>query len=112
MATKDDLRLMMLAHLRVVPETTTTVPAEQARRADLYIDASRAMLLEKGLCWWDEDSIPDAVVDPLSKYVAARACSAFGKAGKGYEAQEVPARMEIAALKSSEERPTARTQYF
>lgn len=112
MATKDDLRIMVLSHLRVIGEDVTTVPAEQARRADLWIDGARAMLLEKGLCWWDENAIPAAVQVPLARYVAALCCSAFGKAGKGYEAQEVPARMEIAALKSSEERPVQRGQYF
>lgn len=111
MATKADLRRLVLAHLTVIdPEDTPT--AGQASQLDLWIDADRAWLLERGLCWWDEDDIPAAVSGPLARFVAAGCCAAFGKANKGYEAQRNPARKEIAALKSSEQRETVRQDYF
>lgn len=112
MATKATLRRLVLAHLRVIDATTTTAPAELSSLVDIFIDAARATLLEKGLCWWDEDDIPDAVLIPLRAYVAAISCSDFGKAGKGYEGKERPALKEIAALKSTAEREVVRVDYF
>ena len=112
MATKTEFRRMLLAHLTVISETTVAPAPETGALADLFIDGARALLLEKGLCWWDEDDIPDAVTLPLMRYVAALACSSFGKRGKGFEEQEDPARRAIAALKSGDERPTVRAEYF
>jgi hypothetical protein len=111
MTTKADFRAMVLTHLTVIdPEDTPS--AEQAQRLDQWIDGARALLLERGLCWWDENDIPAAVTVPLTRYVAALSCAAFGQRGKGYEQFEVPARREIASLKPSEDRETTRVEYF
>ncbi len=110
MATKADLRRMMLAHLKVI-DATETPSSEHASMADLWIDAARGMLLEDSLCWWDEDAIPAAVTIPFAYYVAGLSCAAFGKNGKGYEAGVAPARTRIAALKSSDQRDTVRGEY-
>lgn len=112
MATKAALRLLVLRELKVIGTVATAASPAQMRVCDEYIDGARAALLEGGLCWWDEDDIPEAVKVPLSKFVAAQACAAFGKDGKGHEAKEIPARKRIAALKSSEERETVRQDYF
>lgn len=102
---------MILSHLRVIdPEDSPS--AGQASQLDLWLDGDRAWLLEKGLCWWDEDDIPAEIAGALTRFVAAGCCGAFGKAGKGHETLRVPARREIAALKSSETREEQRAQYF
>ena len=111
MATKADLRRLVLTHLTVLDEIDAP-SAEQAALLDLWIDGARAQLLERGLCWWDDDAIPAAVSLPLARYVAAECCAAFGRAGKGYEAQGPSARNQIAALKSSEAREEQRAEYF
>lgn len=112
MATKAQLRRLVLAELKVIAAVTTAPTAEIGALCDLYIDGGRAELLEKGLCWWDEDSIPDAVSVPLAKYIASQACAGFGKDGKGHEAKERPALKKIAALKSTAQRETVRAEYF
>lgn len=111
MTTKTDLRRMILAHLTVIDETENP-SADQESLLDLWIDNARAMLLEVGLCWWDEDSIPAAVTIPFMVYVAGLCCGSFGRAGKGYEAQAPGGRRQIAALKSTEAREEQRAEYF
>lgn len=111
MATKVDLRRMVLSHLTVI-DATEDPDAEQAQLADLWIDSARAMLLEKALCWWDADSIPTAVMVPLSRYIAALSPSSWGRAGKGYEAYEAISLRELAQLKSSAQREIVKGEYF
>lgn len=111
MTTKADLRVLMLAHLRVI-RAGETPAAEIATLADLYIDGGRALLLEDGLCWWDEDDIPEAVSIPLAHYCAGMAAVSFGKGGKGYDALGTAAKIAIAGLKSGEDRETVRGDYF
>lgn len=110
MPTKADLRRRVLSHLTVI-DATEDPDSEQAATLDPIIDDVRAMLLEKGLCWWDEDIIPQAVMLPLRNYICAHACGAFGRAGKGYEAFEPIARRQIAALKSSDQREVVKGEY-
>lgn len=110
MASKSDLRRMVLSHLTVI-DATEDPDAEQQRLADLWIDGARANLLERGLCWWDEDDIPPSVQVPLVRYIAALSPSSFGRGGKGYEAYEALSLRQIAALKSSEQRPVVRGDY-
>lgn len=112
MASKSDLRRMVLLELKVIAHVTQAPSQTEAQTVDLWIDGCRAMLLEIGLCWWDEDDIPAAVTVPLSKYIASQSCAAFGKAGKGHEAKEFPARAQLAGLKSSAETETTRASYF
>lgn len=110
MTTKADFRRMVLTHLKVI-DATENPDAEQSALLDLSIDGARALLLEKGLCWWDADTIPGAVSLPFRDFVCAMAASSFGRDGKGYEAAGVPARKAIAGLKSSDQRETVRGEY-
>ena len=112
MATKADLRRMVLLELKVIAHVTQAPSQTQADTCDLWIDGVRSMLLEVGLCWWDEDSIPSGVMIPLSKLIASQSCGAFGKNGKDHEAKEWPARNQLAGLKSSAETETTRATYF
>lgn len=111
MTTKAELRRLVLSHLTVIDPEDSPSPG-QASKLDLYVDGVRATLLQRGLCWWDENDIPAEVSIPLMQYIASQCCSAFGKRGKGFELQAAPAWKAIAALKSSEERETSRTEYF
>jgi hypothetical protein len=110
MATKADLRRMVLSHLAVIDATEDPDP-EQASLVDLWIDGARGQLVEKGLCWWDEDAIPTAALVPLVRYVASLSPASFGRAGKGYEAYESLSLRQIAALKSDERREDVRGDY-
>lgn len=111
MTTQADLRRLVLCHLTVI-DPSDDIEADQASLLDLYIDGARAELREKGLCWWDADDIPQAVSLPLMRYVAALSCGSFGKRGKGFEGDLNPARIAIAALKSSAATEQMRGQYF
>lgn len=111
MATKADLRRMILAHLTVIDETEEP-SATQASLLNLYVDAARAELQEHGLVWWDADDIPDRVMIPFRAYVAGQCCVEFGRGGKGYEDKVADARARIAALKSSPQREEQRAEYF
>jgi hypothetical protein len=105
--TKIDLRRMVLRHLTVI-DATEDPDAEQAENADLYIDAARAMLLEKTVCWWDENDIPAAVTIPLSRYIAALACASFrpGRQGfRGLRGGRVPPDRGPEALGAARARP-------
>lgn len=111
MTTKADLRRIILGHLTVI-DPEGDVEADQASMLDIFIDGGTAELKEKGLCWWDDDAIPAAVTLPLMRYIAALSCKAFGKGNKGYEADKDQARKDIAALKSTEERPEQQAEYY
>jgi hypothetical protein len=111
MKTRADLLRMVLRLLTII-DPTENPDAEQTATADPYIDGARGLLLEKGLCWWDADAIPDAVILPLHRYVAAQACGAFGRAGKGFEAGEAAGLKELRSLKNGADRETVRTEYF
>lgn len=101
---------MVLSHLTVIDPTENPDP-EQASLADLWLDGARGYLVERGLCWWDEDDIPASVLVPLVRYCAGSCAMAFGRGGKGYEADAKIARGEIAALKSGEQREVVPTDY-
>jgi len=110
--TKQQLRRMLLAHLKVINAADESPPAELANLADIWIDTSRAELQERGLVWWDANDIPDAAAMPFMLWVASQAAPAFGKNGKGHEARMMEGEVRLAALKSSAERPTVRATYF
>ena len=110
--TRVEFTRMLLAHLTVIDAQTQAPAAELSSLAGLWIDGARAELSERGLCWWDEDSIPEAVSIPLTEYVAAKCCTAFGRGGKGYEQFEDRAAHRLAKLANSEERPVVRADYF
>lgn len=110
MPTRADMRRRVLIHLKVI-DATENPDAEQVSTLDPLIDDVRAMLLEKGLCWWDDDVIPGAVMLPYRDFICSVAAASFGRDGKGYEAVGVPARKQIAALKSSDQREVVRGEY-
>lgn len=110
MKTKAELRKLVLSSMTVIdPEDNPS--NEQAKALDTYVDAARAALLELGLCWWDEDAIPEAVFVHLSRYVRAQCCAEFGRGGKGYESFEDLAIRRISALKSTGRREDVRGDY-
>lgn len=111
MATKADLRRLILSHLTVIDETENP-SSEQASLLDTFIDAARGELGERGLIWWDDDSIPASVLIPFRAYVAGQCCAEFGRAGKGFEERVVDAAARLAALKSSAVIETQRAEYF
>jgi hypothetical protein len=110
-ATKADLRRLVLVNLKVLDETENP-SAEQASLLDLHIAAARGELFEKGLVWWDDEAIPDAVLIPYRAYIAGRCCTDFGRDGKGYEALGAAGRVALAGLKSSDQREEQRAEYF
>lgn len=111
MKTKAQLRRMILASMTVI-DPDENPSGEQADTLDTYVDSARASLLEQGLCWWDEDAIPDAVLVHLSRYVRAQCCAEFGRAGKGYEAYEDLAIRRLSALKPPAQREDVPADYF
>ena len=110
MATKADLRRLILTFMTVIDETENPSP-EQASLLNIFIDSARGVLLEKGLCWWDEDDIPASVLLPLRKFVASLCCGDFGRAGKGYEEGQAAAYVSLASLKSSDQREVVQGEY-
>lgn len=104
--TRAELIRQVLENLRVVDAISEPAP-EDASRVGRRVDQERARLTEIGLCWWDAETIPDAVAGPLSDLVAERSANIFGKQYAAPMAQK-----EIAALKSSETRDAVRTEYF
>ena len=86
--------------------------ADVAARIDRSIRRVRATLIEKRLCWWPENAIPEAVAIPLTWIVAAHACTKFGKAGQGYEAGDARGRAELALLKTPANVETVNPDYF
>lgn len=111
MATQAEIIRMLLADLTVIDAVTVAPATELASLAELWIDAARAELSESGLCWWDADSVPASVSVQFVRYVSSQCCGAFGRANKGYEAREIPARRRLAAIKSTEERPDVVGQF-
>lgn len=111
MATKADLRRMILSHLTVIDETENPSP-EQASLLDIFIEAARGELGERGLIWWDDESIPASVLIPFRAYVASQCCGEFGRAGKGFEEKKEPSENRLAALKSSAVIEEQRAEYF
>lgn len=81
--------------------------AEDAATVGARLDQVRAELTERGLCWWDADSIPESVSGAFCDRVAEACGPAFGKA---YDANGADKR--IAAVKSPEQREPIRQEYF
>lgn len=104
--TRSEAIRQVLEDLTVI-DGVTNPSAEDSVTVGRRLDQARAFLTTRGLCWWDEDSIPDDVSTAFCAIVAARAAAAFGKT---FDASG--ALGEIASLKSGEERPPVRVQYF
>lgn len=104
--TRAELIRQVLENLRVVDAISAPAP-EDASRVGRRLDQERARLTEVGLCWWEAEAIPDAVAGPFSDLVAERCANIFGKQYAAPNGQK-----EIAALKSSENRPPQTAEYF
>ncbi len=96
----------VLENLRVI-DAVTEPAAEDFSRVGRRVDQERARLQEKGLVWWDADSIPDAVAGAFCDLASVRSMSIFAKQ---YDASGAEAM--IAAAKSSERREPVRVDYF
>ena len=96
----------VLENLRVI-DAVTEPAAEDFVRVGRRVDQERARLQEKGLVWWDADSIPDAVAGAFCDLASVRSMRIFAKQ---YDATGAEAM--IAAAKSTERRePVAATYY-
>ncbi len=96
----------VLENLRVIDAVSEPAP-EDFIRVGRRVDQERARLVEKGLAWWDEDSIPDAVAGAFCDLASVRSMSIFAKQ---YDASGAEA--QIAAVKSSERRKPVRATYY
>lgn len=85
---------------------------EDAVKIEARIASVTAFLREKGLIWWDDDQIPDAVEDGFAMMVAAMACKSFGKQNQGFEAGWEDGRAMIASIKPAETIETSVTVYY
>ena len=104
--TRAEIIRQVLLNLRIV-DAISNPSAEDAADAGRALDQRTAWLKARGLVWWDEDSVPDAVAAPLAAKVAEDCAPWFNKPFAAPKAIS-----EIAALKSSEAREPVRTDYF
>lgn len=109
--TKVELRQRIAKHLRVYA-ADVELDAATASSIDDSIDDARAELIEKTLCWWGEDEIPQAVAFPMTLIVSAQACAKVGKMGQGYESGDVDGRTRLASIKSSLDSSVGTADYF
>lgn len=109
--TKVQLRQRVAEELKVY-SPDQELSADAASRIDTSIDDTRALLIEKRLCWWGENAIPQACAIPLTWVVAAYACTKLGKAGQGYEGGDARGRAELALLKTPTDVSTVNPDYF
>lgn len=108
-ATRSDLIRQVLEDLAVI-DAISNPDANDSAAVDRRADRVTARLRELGLCWWDEETIPDAVMPALGLLVANEAAPTFGK-GRDMSA-EAKALRDLAKLKNTEERPIVRTEFF
>ena len=109
--TKVELRQRVGEELKVY-SPDQEMSADVAARIDTSIDDARALLVEKRLCWWGPNAIPQQCAIPLTWIVAAYACTKFGKAGQGYEAGDERGRRELAILKTPTDIASVQPDYF
>lgn len=109
--TKVELRQRVGEELKVY-SPDQEMSADVAARIDTSIDDARALLVEKRLCWWGPNAIPQQCAIPLTWIVAAYACTKLGKAGQGYEAGDERGRRELAILKTPTDITSVQPDYF
>ena len=85
---------------------------EDASKIDTHVGFMLAELKERGLVWWADDAIPEAVVFALTLIGAAQTCTLFGKAGKGHESGDMDGRSRLASLKPSALIEHAKAVYY
>lgn len=109
--TKVQLRERIAKHLRVY-SPDVELDAATAANIDDCIDDARAELMEKTLCWWGEDEIPQSVAFAMTLIVSAQACAKVGKMGQGYESEDADGRSRLAQIKSSLDTSVGQADYF
>ena len=109
--TKVQLRVRVAKELKI-HSPDQELSADNAAEIDTSIDDARALLIEKRLCWWGENAIPQQCAIPLTWIVAAFACTKLGKAGQGYESGDERGRRELATLKTPTDTSTVAVDYF
>lgn len=75
--TQLDLVTMALRKLNVV-DATESPSAEDDAFADSVYETKRAELIDKGLCYWAANSIPDVVFLAMVNILAGELATAFG----------------------------------
>lgn len=104
--TRTEAIRQVLENLRVI-DAQANPAAEDANVVGKRLDQARAFLIERGLCWWTADAIPDAVSSAFCAFVAERTGDVFNKP---YSAPG--AIKDIASVKSGEDREAVKTEYF
>lgn len=109
--TNEELRDEVAEYLRV-KGADYELSDSRADQIDRGIAAAFAELRELGLCWWPDDTIPDACLFPLKLIIAAQLCTPFGKAGQGYEAGDEGGRTRLSKLKPPADIPSIQGEYL
>lgn len=109
--TKVQLRERIAKHLRIYAKDVP-LDAADAASIDDSIDDARAELMEKQLCWWGENAIPQSVAFPLTLIVSAQACAKVGKMGQGYESGDVDGRSRLAQIKGGTDSQVGQADYY
>lgn len=109
--TKITLRERVAEHLRI-SSPDRELDAATAARIDASIADARAELMERGLCWWGEDAIPNSVVFALTLICSAQAAAKTGRMGQGYEDGDGEGRIRLAALKPTADVMPVMAEYF
>lgn len=92
-ATTADLRSRILQKLHVL-RAGETAAAEDSDLVDKVITSTTEKLRDLSICFWDDGSIPQAIVEDFALYVACHLASDYMDAG---EAQSFRERNEQAA---------------
>lgn len=80
-ATNEQLRTLIGRELEILPSNRSALNAADAALVTEYMGGVRAWLVEEGLCYWADGTIPDAVKLPLAYIVADQCKETFGKVG-------------------------------
>lgn len=109
MATRAEVARRAGLRLKILDEGENLSTTQSADLVQA-LDDLRAYLLERGLCWWDADSIPASVTAALADWLAYEAAPAFGKQRDATMRQEAVIRLNDVA--PSEQRPVLAADYF
>lgn len=108
-ATAAQLARRVGLRLKVLDEGENLTTTQEADIVQAIGDL-RAFLLERGLCWWDAGTIPDACLDPLTDWAAYMIAPAFGKI-RDRQAW-LDAKVSLNALRSTAQRPVQAAEYY
>lgn len=102
-ATNAQLSALVGRELEVLPSNRSSLNAADGALVTEYHAGVRAWLIEEGLCYWADGTIPEAVKLPLAYLVAEECKWAFGKASynKGPKGLEMLKR-HVASMPSGE----------